>query len=88
MDNQVIATAAVADHVINRFQESAPEARPETDPRFEGMTDIERARFVAGLTNALGAARLSFLRTRPLQIVPEQPQRQRRPSLLRGFRES
>lgn len=57
MENQVIATAAVADRVINRFQEAAPDVRPEKDPRFEGMTDVERASFVAGLTNALGALR-------------------------------
>jgi hypothetical protein len=55
VENRVIATAAVADRVINRFQEAAPDVHPRTDPRFEGMSDVERARFVAGLTNALGA---------------------------------
>src|SRR5712691_8107695 len=53
MDNGVIATTAVVERVIDRFQnEAAPEIHPDTDPRFEGITDLEKAGLVAGLNNA------------------------------------
>jgi hypothetical protein len=54
VDNRVIATTPVMGNVISRFQEAAPQTSPD-DPRFAGMSDLERARLVAGLNNAIGA---------------------------------
>jgi Calcineurin-like phosphoesterase len=55
VDTRIIATTRVLDPIIRRFQEAAPDAHPARDPRFEGLTDVQRASLVAGLTNALGA---------------------------------
>lgn len=54
MDNRVIATLPVMQNVVPAFQESALHA-DASDTRFEGLTELERARLVAGLANALGA---------------------------------
>ena len=55
VDNRRIATVPVMEKVVNRFQEAAPDATETVDPRFAGLTDLEKARLVAGLNNALGA---------------------------------
>lgn len=55
VDNRRIATVPVMEKVVSGFQEAAPDASEAVDPRFEGLTDVEKARLVAGLNNALGA---------------------------------
>ena len=56
MDPRLIATVPVLEKVVPALRESAATA-DSSDPRFEGLTDLERAQFVAGLTNALGELR-------------------------------
>jgi hypothetical protein len=54
VDNRLIATLPVLERIVPAFRESVQTADP-ADPRFEGMTELQRAQLVAGLTNALGA---------------------------------
>jgi hypothetical protein len=54
MDKRLIATVPVARNVIPRFQESVPEADLQNEGQ-QQLSDLDRARLVAGLGNALGA---------------------------------
>lgn len=55
MDNRVIATLPVMQKIVPIFAESARTVSEADDRRFADLTELERARLVAGLNNALGA---------------------------------
>jgi calcineurin-like phosphoesterase family protein len=54
MDTRLIATVPVARKIVPRFQESAAEADLRDD-RLQQLSELDRARLIAGLGNALGA---------------------------------